>query len=64
MSHRAVPTIIPMTGGCVLFGQALVSASPTFFRTMPVMLTDHSLVAPVFAQGLDATPLRRAESGT
>lgn len=47
----------PMAGFYALFGFALVTAGPSFFWVMPVVLIGHTLVALVFAEAASQYPL-------
>lgn len=47
----------PLAGFYALFGFALVTAGPSFFWTMPVVLIGHTLVALVFAEAASQYPL-------
>ena len=47
----------PMAGFYALFGFALVTAGPSFFWTLPIVLIGHTLVALVFAEAASQYPL-------
>jgi amino acid transporter len=47
----------PIAGFYALFGYALVTAGPSFFWTMPIVLIGHSLVALVFAEAASQYPI-------
>lgn len=47
----------PIAGFYALFGYALVSAGPSFFWTMPLVLAGHTLVALVFAESASQYPI-------
>jgi amino acid transporter len=47
----------PIAGFYALFGYALVTAGPSFFWTLPVVLLGHTLVALVFAEAASQYPI-------
>jgi amino acid transporter len=47
----------PIAGFYALFGYALVTAGPSFFWTMPLVLIGHTLVALVFAEASSQYPI-------
>lgn len=47
----------PLAGFYALFGYAMVTAGPSFFWTMPLVLAGHTLVALVFAEAASQYPL-------
>jgi amino acid transporter len=47
----------PIAGFYALFGYAMVTAGPSFFWTMPIVLAGHTLVALVFAEAASQYPI-------
>jgi amino acid transporter len=47
----------PIAGFYALFGYAMITAGPSFFWTMPLVLAGHTLVALVFAEAASQYPI-------